>query len=89
MSLNNEVEVGKLKKHYSGFMREMYSNADKFSVSCNFIRFKSLLKQICKKDIFLIILVPIDMSVATKATLLGALFLIVISILNFFYGFLI
>lgn len=37
--------------------------------------------------IFLIILVPIDMSVATKATLLGALFLIVISLLNFFYDF--
>lgn len=44
MSLNNEVEVGKLKKHYSGFMREMYSNADKFSVSCNFITIKSIFK---------------------------------------------
>lgn len=52
-SLNGEADLGVIKKHYAGFLQEMTTNADNFSVTF-----------------------PMDLAVETKATLLGALFLI-------------
>ncbi|RNA37229.1 phospholipid scramblase 2-like isoform X1 [Brachionus plicatilis] len=53
LTMDGETQVGKLSKVYAGFAKEMFTQADNFSI--NF---------------------PTDLSVKTKAALIGALFLI-------------
>lgn len=34
LSLDGKTQVGKVCKEYSGFIREAFTNADNFSISC-------------------------------------------------------
>ncbi|RNA45182.1 phospholipid scramblase 2-like isoform X1, partial [Brachionus plicatilis] len=54
LTLDERIEIGKIQKEYSGFVKEMFTAADKFGIEF-----------------------PVDLSVKIKATLIGALFLIV------------
>lgn len=53
-SPDNQHQVGKISKQWSGFVREYFTAADNFGVSF-----------------------PMDLDVKLKATMIGALFLIV------------
>lgn len=53
MAMDGSTQIGKISKMYAGFIKEMFTKADRFSL-----------------------FFPLDLSVKTKATLLGALFLI-------------
>lgn len=74
--MDGDSQIGKISKEYSGFVTEMFTKADRFSISCKKIPYIIHYLLIVKKTHF-ILLVPIDLSVKTKATLFGALFLIV------------
>ncbi|CAF0737922.1 unnamed protein product [Brachionus calyciflorus] len=54
LTLDESSQIGKLSKDYAGFVKEMFTLADNFSIKF-----------------------PVDLSVKTKATLIGALFLII------------
>lgn len=71
--------IGGIVKQYGGFCRE-FTFADIFNITCKFlIHFLFLfLHIIVKKSLFFyLILVPVDMSVKTKALVLGAQILLV------------
>ena len=36
MALDGETQIGRINKHYGGFLQEAYTVADKFGVSCKF-----------------------------------------------------
>jgi len=36
LALDGETQIGKLNKHYGGFLQEAFTIADKFGVSCKF-----------------------------------------------------
>lgn len=72
MTLDERIEIGKIQKEYSGFVKEMFTAADKFGIECKHC---SSLKYLIYK--FVYSSVPVDLSVKIKATLIGALFLIV------------
>ena len=71
------VGVGKISKTYAGFIKEAISTADNFSISCN-LKYTTYIDKIYNIIMnYLMLLVPQDLSVKMKSTLLGALFLIV------------
>lgn len=36
MTIDGKSQIGNIKKEYAGFVTEMFTKADKFSISCNF-----------------------------------------------------
>lgn len=72
MTKDGDSEIGKISKQYAGFIREAFTTADRFGIFCKLNYFCYQLEYIY------FFLVPADLSVKTKGTLIGALFLIVI-----------
>jgi hypothetical protein len=65
---DGKKKVGCVTKQFSGVVRELFTNADNFGITC------SCLRIFLTQTVF--ILVPMDLDVKMKATLLGAMFLI-------------
>lgn len=76
MSLDQQNQIGKISKEYAGFIREAFTTADRFGVSCKF-KYPQTFIYILIKTRVRFFQVPTDLSVKVKATLIGALFLIV------------
>ncbi len=75
MPLSGDQELGSLKKLYAGFVNEMVTTADRFSIQCKHSTI--FMVHYRKTYQFRFIQVPLDLHVKVKATLIGALFLIV------------
>jgi hypothetical protein len=37
LALDEETQVGKINKIYAGFVREAFTTADRFGISCNYL----------------------------------------------------
>ena len=73
----NGSKIGQVSKIYSGFVQEIYTDADNFCIECKqlMVLISDAFIQMYLTSIYNI--VPIDLHVNAKATLTGALFLIV------------
>lgn len=67
------MQVGVITKQWSGLFREMFTNSDNFGISC-MQNWQQSTQHNLKR---FLLLVPIDLDVKVKATLIGAMFLIV------------
>lgn len=42
MASDGETQVGKIAKQYAGFIKEAFTTADNFGISCNFFKYKKI-----------------------------------------------
>ena len=79
LSTFDDIQIGKINKIYAGFLKEAFTVADKFGVSCEKFKkkFYFYIRVFLISSFLSLKKVPMDLSVKAKATMLGALFLIV------------
>ena len=80
LSSDRTEELGKITVIEKGFDKKGLPNNARFALECNFKKNFFNYRFIINKKIIILVQIPIDLSVKTKATLLGALFYIVIFI---------
>ena len=75
LSTDGSQEVGKITKQWSGLAQEYFTDADNFGIQCK--KDSLVLQSPCILYTYTLHVVPMDLDVKAKATMLGACFLIV------------
>ena len=84
LSADGSQEVGKITKQWSGLAKEYFTDADNFGIQCEHTTI--LCSVVCMYSWHHVnLIVPMDLDVKMKATMLAACFLIVSSITQIYY----